>query len=55
MLYHTLAKKGIGSLLNAFSNMMNTKVPLITILPIPFYLIFGNNYDSAVYTAYTKK
>lgn len=48
MLYQALSKKGLVSLLTAFSNMMDTKTPLITILPIPFYLIFGNNYESAL-------
>lgn len=48
-LYHTLTSKGVFSFFTAYMNAMETKAPLITVLPIPFYLIFGDDYSSALY------
>jgi 4-amino-4-deoxy-L-arabinose transferase-like glycosyltransferase len=48
-LYHTLTSKGVFSFFTAYMDAMQTKAPLITVLPIPFYLIFGDAYSSALY------
>ena len=48
-LYHTLTSKGVFSFFTAYMNAMDTKAPLITVLPIPFFLIFGDAYSSALY------
>jgi 4-amino-4-deoxy-L-arabinose transferase-like glycosyltransferase len=47
-LYHLLVNRGIGPFLSGFSEAMGTKAPLLTILPIPFYAIFGDHYSSAL-------
>lgn len=49
VLYSTLTKKGLISLIPAFARVLDTKAPLITVLPMPFYLLFGKNYTSALY------
>jgi len=49
LLYHALTAEGIGSFAEAFLTILPKKAPLVTILPIPSYLIFGNNYKSARY------
>jgi 4-amino-4-deoxy-L-arabinose transferase-like glycosyltransferase len=49
ILYHTLTSKGLYAFSRAFIDILQAKAPLITVLPIPFFLIFGNSYDSALY------
>lgn len=49
ILYHTLTKEGVIPFAKAFTNAIKTKAPLITILPIPFYLLFGDNETSALF------
>lgn len=50
ILYHTWVKEGIFGLLRAFSHALNgAKAPLISILPLPFYLLFGNSEISAMF------
>jgi len=49
VLYHTLTEKGIGPFVNAFISILKIKAPLIAALPIPFYILFGNSYASALY------
>ncbi|HVO67739.1 MAG TPA: glycosyltransferase family 39 protein, partial [Syntrophales bacterium] len=48
VLYHTLTSRGIIPFLNAFRLTLQTKAPLITVLPIPFYILGGDNYTSAL-------
>ena len=48
VLYNILANHGIIPFFSAFTETLQTKAPLITILPIPFYLFFGNTYNSAL-------
>jgi 4-amino-4-deoxy-L-arabinose transferase-like glycosyltransferase len=48
ILYHTLAEEGLESFLLSFNDILKDKAPLITALPIPFYVVFGNNYTSAL-------
>lgn len=48
VLYHALVNKGIIAFIKAFMSILQMKAPLITILPIPLYIIFGNNYTSAL-------
>lgn len=48
-LYHTLTSEGVFSFFPAYMNAMGIKAPLMTVLPIPFYLIFGDAYSSALY------
>jgi len=47
-IYKALTKDGIIAATKAFSNELTTKAPLITILPIPFYLLLGEHYTSAL-------
>ncbi len=49
ILYKSWTKGGIISLLGSFSQAMGIKAPLLSILPLPFYLIFGNSELSAMY------
>jgi hypothetical protein len=48
ILYHTLTSKGLISFADAFTRALQIKAPLITILPIPFYAVGGDNYCSAL-------
>ncbi len=48
MLFQTLNEQGIFSFLAKTTTILGTKAPLITILPIPLYLIFGSSYHVAV-------
>jgi hypothetical protein len=47
--YHTLTSEGIISFSQAFERTLRTKAPLISVLPIPFYILGGDNYKSALY------
>ena len=49
ILYHDFTEKGFFSLIQAFTDILKIKAPLITILPVPFYIVFGNTYTSALY------
>ena len=49
ILYHTLTEKGVGPFIEAFADIIKIKAPLITVLPIPFYILLGNAYASALY------
>lgn len=49
VLYRTLTKSGGASFVAAFTDVLQIKAPLITILPIPLYLLFGNSYTSALW------
>ena len=48
-LYQTLIKEGFIPFLDAFTEALKIKPPLISIFPIPFYFLFGNEYQSALY------
>lgn len=48
-LYHTLTDKGVSSFFKAYLDAMGSKAPLMTVLPIPFFYIFGDNYLSALF------
>ncbi len=47
--YSALCDGGFPALLKAFLVNLQIKAPLITVLPIPLYLIFGNSYTNALY------
>lgn len=49
ILYHDFTEKGFFPFIQAFTDILKIKAPLITILPMPFYIIFGNTYTSALY------
>lgn len=49
ILYHKLTKEGLISFIRAFTHALEIKAPLITALPIPFYLLAGDNYASALF------
>ena len=49
LLYQILIEDGVSSFFRAFSEISETKAPLITVLPLPFYFVFGNNETSALY------
>jgi len=48
ILYNTLLNKGIHEFLRLCLEILNDKAPLITILPLPFYIILGNSYKVAL-------
>jgi 4-amino-4-deoxy-L-arabinose transferase-like glycosyltransferase len=48
-LYHTLTDQGILPFFDAYTNALGTKAPLITVLPIPLFHLFGDTYSSALY------
>lgn len=48
VLYRTLVKEGVVSFLTAFSETFKNKAPLIGALPIPFYILFGEGFKSAL-------
>ncbi len=43
-LFHTLQDEGFLSFLSAYTTILGNKAPLITVLPLPFYLVFGDSY-----------
>lgn len=47
-LYHRLTGDGVRPFLDAASSAFSTKAPLISLLPVPFYLAFGKSYHSAL-------
>jgi 4-amino-4-deoxy-L-arabinose transferase-like glycosyltransferase len=47
-LYDKLTNEGVRSFYNAFTDTGKTKAPLISVVPIPFYLLFGKTYISAL-------
>lgn len=47
IMYHSLIEKGLTGFYDAFSTAFRTKAPLISVLPIPFYIIFGNSENVA--------
>lgn len=48
-LYQALREDGVFGLVKSFSHALNgAKAPLISILPLPFYLLFGNSELSAM-------
>lgn len=49
ILYHTLSRKGLLTFLEEYTDILRIKAPLITVLPVPFYILFGDNYKSALY------
>jgi 4-amino-4-deoxy-L-arabinose transferase-like glycosyltransferase len=49
LLYHTLRQQGLISFASAFSAALGTKAPLVTVLPLPFYLLMGESHLSARY------
>jgi 4-amino-4-deoxy-L-arabinose transferase-like glycosyltransferase len=44
-LYDALTGKGIPGFVSAFSHLYGIKAPLISVLPVPIYLIFGRDCD----------
>ncbi len=49
ILYHTLIQKGVFSFFIGCTHIMQSKAPLIAILAVPFYILFGNHYTSALF------
>ncbi|MBI3664818.1 MAG: glycosyltransferase family 39 protein [Acidobacteria bacterium] len=47
-LYHRLAGGGLGEFLEAYRGSFGSKAPLISVLPAPFYLVFGVSHVSAL-------
>ena len=47
-LYHALMDEGVSTFHKAYLDAMGSKAPLMTVLPIPFYHFFGDNYLSAL-------
>ncbi len=39
--YHRLTENGLGEFLSAYAGSFRTKAPLISVLPLPFYLLLG--------------
>jgi len=48
ILYDKLTNEGVLSFYNAFTDEIKEKAPLISVAPIPFYLLFGKKYISAL-------
>lgn len=48
ILHRTLTEKGFFSFLINTTTILGTKAPLISILPVPLYLIFGSGYNTAL-------
>ena len=47
-LYDKLTNEGVLSFYNAFTDAMKERAPLIAVVPIPFYLLLGKKYISAL-------
>lgn len=47
-LYQSLTDKGLASFLIDTTIVLGSKAPLITILPVPLYLLFGSSYHTAL-------
>ena len=43
LLYYSLVDNGILGLLGSFLHAMQSKPPLVSLLPVPMYLLFGNH------------
>jgi hypothetical protein len=48
ILYDKLTNEGVLSFYNAFTDAIKEKAPLIAVVPIPFYLLLGKKYISAL-------
>ncbi len=48
ILYDKLTNEGLVSFCNAFTHAIKIKAPLIAVMPVPFYLLFGKGYISAL-------
>jgi hypothetical protein len=47
-LYYQLTHNGFSDFCSAYASSFRTKAPLISVLPIPFYLLLGTRYHSAI-------
>jgi 4-amino-4-deoxy-L-arabinose transferase-like glycosyltransferase len=47
-LYHRLTRGSLAEFLDAYRHAFGVKAPLISVLPLPFYLLFGTSYPSAL-------
>ena len=47
-LYHRLTDGNLNEFLDAFRRAFGTKAPLLSLLPLPFYLVFGTSHHSAL-------
>jgi hypothetical protein len=47
-LYHRLTENGLGEFVSAYAGSFRTKAPLISVLPLPFYLLLGTRPQSAI-------
>lgn len=48
ILYDKLTNEGILSFYNAFTDAFKERAPLIALVPVPFYLLFGKTYITAL-------
>jgi 4-amino-4-deoxy-L-arabinose transferase-like glycosyltransferase len=46
--YNRLTRSGFIDFLSAYASSFRTKAPLISVLPLPFYLLFGTRYHTAI-------
>ncbi|MBI3696776.1 MAG: glycosyltransferase family 39 protein [Acidobacteria bacterium] len=46
--YHTLTHDGLLPFLSSYAGSFRTKAPLISVLPLPFYLVLGTRYHTAI-------
>ena len=46
--YHRLTTEGLRAFLSAYASSFGTKAPLISALPLPFYLLFGTGLPTAM-------
>ena len=49
VLFQTLTREGFIPFLDAFTEALKIKPPLISVFPIPFYFLFGSEHQSALY------
>ncbi|HYM12775.1 MAG TPA: glycosyltransferase family 39 protein [Bryobacterales bacterium] len=47
-LYHRLTRGSLAEFLEAYRHAFGVKAPLISVLPLPLYLLFGTSYPSAL-------
>ncbi|MBI3664816.1 MAG: glycosyltransferase family 39 protein [Acidobacteria bacterium] len=51
--YHQLTSGGLPELVSAYAGSFRTKAPLISVLPLPFYLLLGERFQSAILVNFT--
>lgn len=46
--YHSLTEGGLWAFLSSYAGSFGNRAPLISVLPLPFYLLFGPGYHAAL-------